>query len=53
LAARFKSAFGVDAELVRGGGGIFDVDVDGERVWSKHVEGDFPDEDALIARLGD
>jgi selT/selW/selH-like putative selenoprotein len=36
---------------VPGGGGIFDVDVDGVRVWSKHVEGDFPDEDALIDGL--
>jgi selT/selW/selH-like putative selenoprotein len=36
---------------VAGGGGIFDVDVDGERVWSKHVEGDFPDDEALIERL--
>ena len=51
LAARFEQAFGVTPELVPGGGGIFDVDVDGERVWSKHVEGDFPDEDALIERL--
>ena len=51
MAARFEGAFGAEVELVAGGGGIFDVDVDGERVFSKFEVGNFPDHDALIASL--
>ena len=43
LAAELKSEFGVDAELVPGGGGIFDVIVDGTMVYSKSETGRFPD----------
>jgi len=43
LAAELKKALGVDAELEAGGGGIFDVTVDGQLLFSKHAEGDrFP-----------
>jgi selT/selW/selH-like putative selenoprotein len=41
----------VTPTLIRGGGGVFDVVVDGERVYSKHQTGEFPDEGALIERL--
>lgn len=46
-----REAFGVEAELVRGGGGVFDVEVDGRVVYSKHECGAFPDESALIEGL--
>lgn len=48
-----RKAFGVEAELVRGGGGVFDVEVDGRVVYSKqkHECGAFPDESALIEGL--
>ncbi len=49
-----KRDFGVDAELVRGDSGIFDVEVDGDRIFSKHQQGRFPEPaevlDALRAR---
>ena len=41
----------MDAELIAGGGGIFDVKVDGALVYSKHQTGRFPDEAALIGEL--
>lgn len=41
----------MDAELIPGGGGIFDVVVDGDLRYSKHQTGSFPDEDALIGEL--
>ena len=41
----------MDAVLVPGGGGIFDVEVDGALVYSKHQTGQFPDETALIGEL--
>jgi len=53
LAAGLKEAFGVDAELIAGGGGIFDVKVDGGLVYSKHQTGEFPDESRLIGELAE
>ncbi len=50
-----KEAFGVDPELVPGGGGIFDVEVDGELVYSKFETGRFPEPGEvveLIAKKG-
>jgi selT/selW/selH-like putative selenoprotein len=37
--------------LVRGGGGIFDVKVDGEMIFSKHAAGRFPEESEVLARI--
>jgi len=51
LAAKLKDAFNVDAFLIEGAGGIFDVVVDGDLVYSKHETGEFPDEDQLVERL--
>jgi len=39
---------GIDAELVRGDRGVFDVTVDGAVIFSKHSAGRFPDEAVLI-----
>jgi len=36
-------------ELVPGGGGVFDVALDGEQIYSKHQTGEFPDEGAILA----
>jgi selenoprotein W-related protein len=52
LAAKLKQAFDVDAELRRGSGGIFDVIVDGEVVYSKFKTRTFPDDDALVKQIG-
>jgi selenoprotein W-related protein len=38
-----KKNFGVDADLVPGSGGVFDVEVDGKLVYSKHQTGRFPE----------
>jgi len=42
LAEELKQAFGVDAVLVPGSGGVFDVTVDGKLVYSKSEIGRFP-----------
>jgi len=42
---------GVDAQLVRGSGGIFDVTVDNERIFSKKEEGRFPSEKEIVEKL--
>jgi len=41
----------VDAELIAGAGGIFDVMVDAQLVYSKHATGQFPNETVLVAEL--
>ena len=51
MAARIKEATGIDSRLVPGGGGIFDVAVDDELVYSKFRTGAFPDEEELVAQL--
>jgi predicted Rdx family selenoprotein len=52
LAAELKEAFGVEAELIAGGGGIFDVEVDGELIYSKFQENDqFPETGEVERRI--
>jgi selenoprotein W-related protein len=51
LAAAIRSEFGVEADLVKGDNGIFDVEVDGRRVFSKHEVGRFPENDEVLALL--
>ena len=51
MAAKIKDAFGAESFLIEGAGGIFDVNVDGKLVYSKHQTGEFPDEDALVSEL--
>ena len=38
-----KEALEVESELVAGGGGIFDVIVDGRKIYSKFETGRFPE----------
>jgi len=37
--------------LVEGGGGIFDVTVDGRLIYSKHATGQFPEEEEILKQL--
>ena len=41
----------MQATLVVGGGGIFDVVVDGDKIYSKHETGSFPEDDAIVQML--
>ena len=51
MAAAISDALDVDAELIRGDNGIFDVVCDDEMIFSKHEAGRFPDNDEVIERL--
>jgi len=53
LAKLVLDRFGVTARLLPGSGGVFDVVADGKKLFSKHDEGRFPDEDDLLDELGD
>jgi len=51
LAAKLKKNFDIDASLIEGAGGVFDVKLNDELVYCKHETGKFPDEEELIAAL--
>jgi selenoprotein W-related protein len=42
----------VDTKLIAGGGGIFDVKVDGKLIYSKHQTGTFPEHEEILSKLG-
>ena len=46
-----RKEFGVEANLVAGGGGIFDVILDDKPVFSKFEVGRFPDPGEIISKL--
>ena len=45
------SEIDADVELIRGGGGVYDVTVDGELLYSKHETGRFPEEVEILDKL--
>jgi selenoprotein W-related protein len=51
LAATIESETGVESELVCGGGGIFDVVVDGDMIFSKDESGRFPEPDEILSKI--
>jgi len=51
LAAELRDRFNVDAKLIEGGRGIFDVKVDGKLVFSKYDVDRFPKPGEVIAAL--
>lgn len=42
---------GVEADLIKGDKGIFDVRVDGDLIYSKHQTGRFPENEEVIQLL--
>jgi selenoprotein W-related protein len=43
LVEELRGGLGVESKLIKGGGGVFDVTVDGKLVYSKHETGRFPE----------
>lgn len=41
----------LEVELVRGGGGVFDVSIDGKVLFSKHKQGRFPASGEILSIL--
>jgi len=46
-----REAFGIDAQLIKGSGGVFDVAVDGELIYSKHETGRFPRHEEVLREI--
>ena len=51
VSAEVKEAVGVEATLIAGGGGIFDVKRDGVLIFSKHKHGRFPNKGEIADLL--
>ena len=51
MAAAIEGEFGVKAELVRGSDGIFDVVVDGARIFCKDEQDRFPTDREILGAL--
>ena len=47
MAAAIKKEFGIASRLIKGAGGVFEVTVDGELVYSKKATGRFPEHDEI------
>ena len=48
--------FGIHCELIKSGGGVFEIELNGELIFSKKAKGRFPEDrevfEAIEARLG-
>ena len=51
MADQIKQSVGCEPELIAGDNGIFDVEVDGRNIFSKHEVGRFPENDEVLALL--
>ena len=51
MAKAIKSEFSAETKLIEGGGGIFDVHVNGTQIWSKHQTGRFPEHGEVLDKL--
>ena len=49
--AELKSTFGVDSTLVASGGGVYEVTVDGELVFSKKQLSRFPEDGEIVGLI--
>ncbi|MCY4397064.1 MAG: Rdx family protein [Rhodospirillaceae bacterium] len=49
MSDRFSEIDGAEVELVKGGGGVFEISLDGEPVFSKKALGRFPEDDEIEA----
>lgn len=51
MAAELKKSFGIDSQLIRGSGGVFNVIVQNQKIFSKHDEGRFPSEKEILDQV--
>ncbi|MBI4587006.1 MAG: SelT/SelW/SelH family protein [Planctomycetes bacterium] len=43
-----KKEFGVEAKLIKGSGGVFEITVNGELIYSKKATGKFPEPEEIF-----
>ncbi len=49
MSDRFSRIDGAETELVKSGGGVFEISLDGELLYSKKATGRFPEADEIEA----
>jgi len=53
LEVELTGQLGVDVELIRGGGGVFDVVANGQLIFSKYKENRFPETSEIFTLLSE
>ncbi len=48
MAEKIEKEFGVKPELIKSGGGVFEIEIDGDLVFSKKKEFRFPEYDEIV-----
>ena len=48
MAAALKDQFNIESKLIEGSGGVFEVRIDGDLVFSKKIAGRFPEDSEII-----
>ena len=51
MAEAVKKELGIESEMIEGAGGIFDVKVDGDLIYSKQETGEFPEHRLIIEKV--
>lgn len=51
MAADIKERYNVEAELIPSGGGVFEVEVDGELIFSKKAADRFPEHEEVFLEI--
>ncbi len=51
MAAEIKKKYGVSAQLIKGGGGVFEVTLDGNLIFSKKALGRFPEHPEIFEEI--
>jgi len=51
LAGEIAEKFGVQPEMIKDGGGVFDVTVDGRLIFSKHEVDRFPENSEVLSSI--
>jgi selT/selW/selH-like putative selenoprotein len=51
LAKAIESKFGIKPQLIKSGGGLFEVRVDGRKIFSKEQLGRFPENDEILTAI--
>jgi len=51
LAVALIERFGIRADLIKSGGGVFEIEVDGQLIFSKKAKGRFPEDHELFPQI--
>ena len=51
LAEKLTASLNLETDLIKGGNGVFDVELSGKLIYSKSDMGEFPNEDSLIQKI--